>query len=673
MRQQRERLGVIAVCIGLSILVHVAELYGLQRWWSSEKSPADEPEERVTILRLEEEDEPPEPPPPEPESPKPEPPKPEPPKPEIELEELEEPEPEEEPEKPEEPEPESEQPPPELIREQLKSVEQPDELDEPDAPEDANYLSNVNRDVTEETRSEITNLEQDAVEPEVSSTEPSEADEPGTADETEIAQQEQLESQVNRLAPDTTPQAEEQRPEQNDPKPLSFVAMRELEHRDHQMAQLEQEALAEQAEDGELAAEQDQQASLSPQDRQARIEKNDQKYAFRHKENDLVALFGRDLAARPRAESKHQSKRKGVWEDQRKHYQSPLENMVPEVQPGNQTALRSRKHPFARYIAQMHRKIHDAWAWNFLEQLDARGRNHPLNDYDLWTQVEIVLNGDGSIDKVITIRHSGSSVFDAAAREHVWSAGPYPNPPREILSGNGKVYMHWAFHRDNRACGTFGAQPFILDKNGEGDRPDPNIPVRAGRAEQLERRLGRRPAPKVAEGPAPPPSARRQPSASHEHDHEHGDGHEHGAPSVSERNERPTAGGRESTDPQALSADPEAKKAADQWLYFFTHDRADKVVSRSSIPFYSGDRVVARTREDLKTIVSALMDEAAGKTAKAAKIYTASRLAREFGSVPAGVHAGTERIYGVSRIGSEYFILLLERRFESWRVVGFTR
>src|SRR5690606_24947811 len=229
-------------------------------------------------------------------------------------------------------------------------------------------------------------------------------------------------------------------------------------------------------------------------------------YRFKLKHQDMEALFGRDIDAQKQAESKAQSKTKGVWADQRARFQSPLENMVPEVQVGNQTALRSRKHPFARFIAQMHRKIHDAWAWGFLEQLDMRGGNHPLNDHELWTRVEIVLHRDGSIDKVTTVRHSGTSSFDAAAREVIWSSGPYPHPPAEILSGNGKVYIHWAFHRDNRACGTFGAQPFILDNAGQGDRPDPNVAVSMGRGgESVGRRLqrGASPtrAPAIPEGP----------------------------------------------------------------------------------------------------------------------------------------------------------------------------
>jgi len=90
-----------------------------------------------------------------------------------------------------------------------------------------------------------------------------------------------------------------------------------------------------------------------------------------------------------------------------------------------------------------------------------------------------VLTRDGAIEAVTTVRPSGEPNFDTAAREVVGAAAPFPAPPAAIVSGDGKTYIHWAFHRDERACGTFGAQPFILDVSGAGERPDPNAEVRA--------------------------------------------------------------------------------------------------------------------------------------------------------------------------------------------------
>lgn len=172
--------------------------------------------------------------------------------------------------------------------------------------------------------------------------------------------------------------------------------------------------------------------------------------------------------------------KEGLWDKARKSYQSPLDNVVPEVQPGNQTALNSRRHPFAQYIAEMHRSIHMVWGDGVLRAWDRLPASHAWNDFSLWTRVEIVLWPSGEIDSVKTVRRSGNSSFDGVARNSVYNAGPYPEAPGEIHSGNGKVYIHWAFHRNAYACGTFGAEPFILDNAGHGPRPDPSAPIDEG-------------------------------------------------------------------------------------------------------------------------------------------------------------------------------------------------
>ncbi len=601
------------------------------------------------------------------------------PKPKIELEELPEPEPEKEPEKPPEPEPEEPEQPAEkvdFVLEQLKMVEQPDELDEADAPSDVEYLSNINRDVKEQTRAAVTNLEQDAIKPQAAQQEPSKEKTPGVANETRIAQQREQPSQQAKTSPPEPPAPRDQRPNQQDPRPNNLLAMRDLEHRDHHAAQEEHEALASEAADGVMQKTRKKEASIAPQEAQARIDKNDPVYRFRPRQKDLLALLGKDLAAPKRDDGAHQSKTKGVWTDARNHYQSPLENMVPEVRVGNQTALRSRKHPFARFIAQMHRTIHDAWAWGFLEQLDGQGRNHPHNDFTLWTRVEIVLKRDGTIDNVKTVHFSGNLAFDAAAREIVYSSGPFPDPPREIVSGNGKIYVHWAFHRDERACGTFGAEPFILDNAGQGDRPNPDVKIRGGRTEResLGRRLNRKPtAPAIAEGPAAPGADGGRAAAGTGTGHE---GHAHGS---GRGGDGETTGAQPAEGaPQGGGAveanDPQAKRIANEWLHYFAAADLDRVASRSSLPFSVGETVAARTRDELRDVLATMSAEAkAAGRPKAAKMYTAAGLRKVFGSVPAGVQEGGGRNYALTKVAGEYVILVLEKKFGSWRVVGVTR
>jgi hypothetical protein len=59
-------------------------------------------------------------------------------------------------------------------------------------------------------------------------------------------------------------------------------------------------------------------------------------------------------------------------------------------------------------------------------------------------------------------KSSGVTVFDAAALEAITFAAPYGAPPREILSPDCNVHVHWEFHRNKVACSTFNARPFML-------------------------------------------------------------------------------------------------------------------------------------------------------------------------------------------------------------------
>ncbi len=681
-RRRAGWLAILAFGIG-SVGVNVGLVYSLSVLCKGTPPEPPEPPELITYLELQpdapetervEEPDPPKPPPP-PVLPKPRKPVPKAKLPKIEFEELPEPEKEKEPEPEPEPEPEAPAEPVELILEQLKMVEQPDELDEKDAPKQFDYLSNVNRDVLEQTRAAVTNLEKDALQAKAAQLEPSADKKPGTAAKEKIAQQREQPAAAAKSSPPAPASPVEERPKQDDPKPQSLLAMRNVEHRDHHMAQDAHEALAEEAATGTLQRDQKKEASIAKRDAQARIDKNDPTYRFRPRPKDLIALFGKDKNAPQRPDGSHESKTKGVWEDVRAHYQSPLENMVSEVKIGNQTALRSRKHPFARFIAQMHREIHDAWAWGFLEQLDMRGSNHPLNKFDLWSRVEVVLDRNGNIEKVSTVRHSGNLAFDAAAREVIHSSGPFPEPPAEIRSGNGKIYLHWAFHRDERACGTFGASPFILDNAGAGDRPDPDAVVRGSRGEQesLGRRLAKPKAQRVPEGPQLPGGSAHGP----------GDGHNHGGGGSPEGEAEPGGPGESGGEPPAAAdphagdvdaEDPEAGKLANEWLHYFALGEIERTAARSSLPFSAGDEVAARSKEELRDVLQTMHTEAkaAGKP-KAAKVYTAAGLRKVFGSVPAGVQEGTGKLYALTKVGSDYVILMLEKKFGSWRVVGISR
>ncbi|HET6585292.1 MAG TPA: hypothetical protein VFG69_17660, partial [Nannocystaceae bacterium] len=111
-----------------------------------------------------------------------------------------------------------------------------------------------------------------------------------------------------------------------------------------------------------------------------------------------------------------------------------------------------------------------------------------------------------------------------------------------------------------------------------------------------------------------------------------------------------------------------------EWLHYMAAGEVERTLARSSLPFAAGDTVAARTRDELRDVLATMIEEAkAAGRPKAAKVYTAAGLRKVFGSVPAGVQEGGGKLYALTKVGSDYVILVLEKKFGTWRVVGVTR
>jgi TonB family protein len=189
-----------------------------------------------------------------------------------------------------------------------------------------------------------------------------------------------------------------------------------------------------------------------------------------------ASTFGDDAEMARAMAKQERSKHKGKFTERNERVFSALENFINEVTPSNQTELNTRAAPFAQFIARVHRQIHEKWAFGFLTQMDASFRDSPMNDMKLVAKLEIVLDGDGNVDRIAMVRTSGITGFDGAAVSAVYAAAPFPVPPTAILSGNGKVYFHWKFHRNGDACGTAGVNYFILDNGDKGGAKETSPP-----------------------------------------------------------------------------------------------------------------------------------------------------------------------------------------------------
>jgi TonB family protein len=200
----------------------------------------------------------------------------------------------------------------------------------------------------------------------------------------------------------------------------------------------------------------------------------------------VVASVGQDQLRKEREADgeRRKSEHRGSWvASSFERWRSAIENYVSSVKPGNQTALNTAASPFATYLNGMHNRIHPIFADSFLGSLDALPKNSPLNDQKLITRLEIVLTKDGHIVRMGIVKASGVTAFDVAALDAVQRASPYGPAPSAIVSPDGRVYLHWEFHRDEvYACSTMNARPYLLNTppRGAPTETPPGVPTKPG-------------------------------------------------------------------------------------------------------------------------------------------------------------------------------------------------
>src|SRR5450432_557772 len=343
--------------------------------------------------------------------------------------------------------PEPQVKPPPHDTEHRKSVEV-DNLNNEVAP-NAQYLSDKNNRVAEETRATHTNLEKNSQGTDQSASAPSNRqDEQVGGPKDLIRQLADEKSAAGRMAPAVTPHVNPELESEDERRERSLLALRDPAPRSHEITPETADPSLPHAPDGELR---ERRPTARGADSHA-DKANGKRVKLAITGRDYEYMFGADAEAERRLAKKLKSTSVGRFRERQARVQSSLENFIPEVKPGNQTALNTRAAPFAVFIARMHRSIHALWGFQQLEDWDELPSSSPLNNPNLLTKLEIVLNPDGTVDKVTIVRASGYLPYDTAAIDTAFTAGPYPDPPRQIRSANGKIYVHWNFHRDGRQC-----------------------------------------------------------------------------------------------------------------------------------------------------------------------------------------------------------------------------
>jgi TonB family protein len=533
-----------------------------------------------------------------------------------------------------------------------------DNNQEVEPPPDAKYLAQKNNRAKEETRAKDTNLEREMKGETAASAKSDRQDQEIGEKEHKIARDEDQKSKRGRSAPEVTPHTDP-RMSQSSPKPSkSLLSMRDAPKRDHEITPETVDPSLPRDPDGLRQFLEDRPEAVK--DLGGAPGASTQKLALSGKQYEY--LFGDDAEAARRLAEKQRSKRPGKFSERLGRIQSALENFIPEVRPGNQTALNTRAAPFAAFIARMHRNIHELWGFGFLEDLDRQPMSNPLNNPALMTKLEIVLNGDGTIAKVTIIKASGLVQFDVAAIDAVYSAGPYADPPREIRSANGKIYIHWTFHRDERQCATSGVDYYILDNPPPGsDKGEPETtrglmaPTPSAKLKHLERE-----APRGDGDPAHAAKRRQLDEAVNQ--------------GVNDAEEPDHDANRRAAQQVVRADDPAAREVAASWFDAYARGDLKRLLAQSALPFRSSSGVAAKNAGELKNLLSGLLEESDGKRAvRALQLYSPAGARGALGQLPPGFEEGGQALFAVAHVEGDTFVLVLSQKGKTWRPVGLVR
>ncbi len=421
------------------------------------------------------------------------------------------------------------------------SIQQHQEQDDPEDNPEAEFIAEKARKVAEQTQARITSTDRNDPEPTPGGNHSSAADNPGNADETDVKQSEDSAGEMAQAPNDraTTPKPGEEAsstprtagpgrddlvakpkadPDQRDGKETGD----ESDSKSRAAAKGQDEEKSATAVDGspDLVTSPGGSDSVAP-GRKAKKARKGKKARKRRlpparghnrllgfgaggktkdgvnlnlQQDTALDVMGRGELARMRKldGERRRSKHRGSWKSVGlERWKSAIENYVAKVKPGNQTALNAARVPFARYLNEIHNRLHPVFADSFLGSLSRLPTDHPMNRSDLRTNLEIIVSRtDGRLIDMGITRPSGVTAFDVAALEAVKRSSPFGTPPQSIVSPDGNVYLHWEFYRDPwYACSTYFARPFIL-KASPGSKPPSIAPPSFGPREESPGRQG---------------------------------------------------------------------------------------------------------------------------------------------------------------------------------------
>lgn len=125
---------------------------------------------------------------------------------------------------------------------------------------------------------------------------------------------------------------------------------------------------------------------------------------------------------------------------------SASNDYIQQIPLGDFTHVNTTEYKFYGFYHRIRQKLEQFWGRSIQEKANAlhrAGRRLPASE-DLITSLRITLDDQGQIVKVKVLSTSGVRELDEAAVESFNKAGPFPNPPKDLLV-NGEATIEWGF------------------------------------------------------------------------------------------------------------------------------------------------------------------------------------------------------------------------------------
>jgi len=119
---------------------------------------------------------------------------------------------------------------------------------------------------------------------------------------------------------------------------------------------------------------------------------------------------------------------------------------VEDVPLGDVTSLNTIEYKYFGFYNRIKQKLEQFWGRSLKEKADAiyrSGRRMPASA-DRITSVIVTIDAKGNIIDVTIASTSGMRELDEAAVESFNKAGPFPNPPKGMIT-NGVAKIEWGF------------------------------------------------------------------------------------------------------------------------------------------------------------------------------------------------------------------------------------